>query len=126
MDDLDRKLRLTQRLDQRLLVAAGRLDHDTRHAGPVRKPLDQRGNGIGAICVMGAIAPMPCHIQARSADVDTDEDIVRKMRELSCCSCLVREAGPAPGSSNVRPALATVRVSGPSIKRGGVRDSDGR
>src|SRR5262249_47757991 len=41
-------------------------------------------------------------------------------------SCLVHEAGPAPGSSNVRPALATVRVSGPSIKRGGVRDPDGR
>src|SRR5258707_12071455 len=45
---------------------------------------------------------------------------------VSCCSCLVHEAGPAPGSSNVRPALATVRVSGPSIKRGGVRDPDGR
>src|SRR5258705_10205934 len=45
---------------------------------------------------------------------------------VSCCSCLVHEAEPAPGSSNVRPALATVRVSGPSIKRGGVRDPDGR
>src|SRR5262245_15586802 len=45
---------------------------------------------------------------------------------VSCCSCLVHEAGPAPGSSNVRPALATVRVSGPSIKRGVVRDPDGR
>jgi hypothetical protein len=35
-------------------------------------------------------------------------------------------SGPAPGSSNVRPALATVRASGPSIKRGGVQDPDGR
>jgi hypothetical protein len=35
-------------------------------------------------------------------------------------------SGLAPGSSNVRPALATVRASGPSIKRGGVQDPDGR
>src|SRR5215470_15137745 len=48
------------------------------------------------------------------------------IERLSCCSCLVLEAEPAPGSLNVRPALATVRVSGPSIKRGGVRDPDGR
>ena len=48
------------------------------------------------------------------------------MRECHAAPALFHEAGPAPGSSNVRPALATVRVSGPSIKRGGVRDPDGR
>ena len=41
------------------------------------QPLDQGGNGIGAICVMGAIAPMPCHVEARTTDVDADEGIVR-------------------------------------------------
>jgi hypothetical protein len=97
-----------------------------RSALPVAsQSLDQRGNGIGTICVMGAIAPMPCDIQPGTTDIDADEAIVRKRRG-SCCSCLVHEAAPAPGSSIVRPALATVRVSGPSFKRGGVRDPDGR
>ena len=77
MDDLDGKLRLTQRLHQRLLIAAGRLEHDTRHFRPCSQPLDQGGNGIGAICVMGAIAPMPCNVQARATDIDANEYIVR-------------------------------------------------
>ena len=77
MDDLDGKLRLTQRLHQRLLIAAGGFDNDARHIRLSLQPPDQRGNGIGAICVMGAIAPMPGDIQARAANVDTDECIVR-------------------------------------------------
>src|SRR6202021_4318545 len=73
----------------------------------------QRGNAIGAICVMGAIAPMPGHVKTRTTNVDTDKAVVRCLRGCHY-SPAFHEAGPAPGSSNVRPALTTVRVSGPS------------
>ena len=77
MDDLDGKLRLTQRLHQRLLMAAGGLHHDAGHVRPRAQPFDQRDNGIGSVGVMGAPAPVPCHVEAGAAHVDADERIVR-------------------------------------------------
>ena len=77
MDNLDRKLRLAQRFHQWFFIAAGRFNHDACQFRSPLQPLDQRGNGIGAICVMGAIAPMPCHVEARATNVDADECIVQ-------------------------------------------------
>jgi hypothetical protein len=76
VDDLDRQLRLTQCLHQWLLIAAGGFHHDARYFRLRLQSSDQRGNGIGSICVMGAIAPMPCHVQARGPNVDADESVV--------------------------------------------------
>src|SRR5580692_6642929 len=113
MDDLDRQTGTPQCLHQRLLIAAGRFHHDAADRRSGLKLGKQRGNASGAICVMGAIAPMPGHVKTRTTNVDTDKAVVRCLRGCHD-SPAFHEAGPAPGSSNVRPALTTVRVSGPS------------
>ena len=71
---LDRQPGTAQSRDQRLLVAAGRFNSDTDDLLLDAQPLEEGGDGIGAVFVLGGTAPMPRRLEARPTNVDAEEE----------------------------------------------------
>src|SRR5205807_6533114 len=70
-----------------------RLDDDAGHRRSGTKPLDKGGDGIGTVRILGATAPMPRRLEARTADVDADETVVQSTKACHGSPALVVEAG---------------------------------
>ena len=88
VDDLDRQSGAPQLDHEQFLVAAGRFDGDALGRWLGAQTRQERGDGIGSVCVLGATAPMPRRFEAPAANIDADEAIVGRKRGCHGLSCL--------------------------------------